>query len=181
MIEHKYYNWNQIITDKDRKLMINDVRTAIDAGNYIPTQPKFQANFTVFDRPEFHWTKLKYSFIMSAYDFLGKTVPMVGMRSWSFMTSLRHSEDRENLWHHHHHDTQYNTVSGVFYLDIPVNKKECGTEFAPDGPESSKREMLPPKQGQWLMYWSKEWHRPGEVKSMKPRFIVAADMIFQEL
>jgi len=178
---HQYYDWNNIITDYDKTQYINDVRSAVNQGNYLKDQPKYQTDFTVFDRDEWHWAKLKYSFIMSAYDFLGYQAPIVGIRSWSFMTSLQHSEDRERLWHHHHHDKEYNTVSGVFYIKVPVLDDDCGTEFAPNGPKEPERVMLPPKEGQWLMYWSKEWHRPGVVKSMDHRFIVAADMIFKEM
>jgi hypothetical protein len=38
--------------------------------------------------------------------------------------------------------------------------------------------MLPPKEGEWVIYNSKEWHRPGELLSDKDRFIVAADLQF---
>ena len=180
MIEHKYFDWNNIIVDSDKQSMINDVKTAIDAGNFIESQPKYQANFTVFDRPELYWQQLKYSFIMSAYGFLNKTVPIVGIRSWSFMTSLSHVEDRETLWHHHHHDKEHKTLSGVFYLQVPILDDDCGTEFAPNGPEQKERVMLPPRLGQWVIYNGQEWHRPGVVKSMDYRFIVAADMIYMD-
>jgi len=179
MIEHKYYDWNQIITFDDRSKMVSDIRIAVDTGNILKDQPKFQPNFVAFDRSEFYWSKLSQSFLMSCCDFLGKQVPVVGTRSWSFMTSLAYpEEDRDALWHHHHHDHNYKTLSGVYYLNIPIDDEDCGTEFAPDGPKKEARVMLPPKQGHWIIYHGQEWHRPGIVKAMDPRFIVAADLIY---
>jgi len=178
MIEHRYFNWNEIITFDDRANMVRDVKKEIDAGNILKDQPKFQPNFVPFDQTQLHWNKLYQSFILSVNDFLGKVVPIVGTRSWSFMTTVDNVEDREKLWHHHHHDLEYKTVSGVYYLNMPHEDLECGTEFAPNGPKNKETFMLPPKQGQWIIYNGQEWHRPGIVKTTAPRFIVAADMIY---
>jgi len=179
MIEHKYYDWNNIITFDDRSNMVRDIKIEVDRGNVIKDQPQHQPNFVAFDRPEFYWNKLSQSFLMSCNDFLGENIPIVGTRSWCFMTSLAYPvQDRNTLWHHHHHDVNYKTLSGVYYLNIPLEHDDCGTEFAPHGPDSDEKIMLPPRQGQWIIYHGYEWHRPGIVKAMDPRFIVAADLIY---
>jgi hypothetical protein len=178
MIEHQFYDFNNLITNKDRITMCNDVRTLIDNGQYWKNSPKFQTDVQVFGLPGEQWTKLKMSFVWACFAFLKKEVQIKGVQSWSFMTSNKYPEPRDMLWHHHHHNKDVQSVSGVYYLKVPVNKKQCGTEFAPDGPESPARVMLPPKEGQWVIYNSREWHRPGELMSDKDRFIVAADMMY---
>jgi len=177
-MEHQWYDFNSLITKTDRTRMANDVRQMIESGRFWHNSPKYQTNEQVFGIPSPHWSKLKMSFVWSCFAFLQREVQIKGVQSWSFMTSLKHEEPRDALWHHHHHNKSVNSVSGVYYVKVPVKKKECGTEFAPYGPENPARLQLPPKEGQWIIYNSREWHRPGELKSDKDRFIVAADMMY---
>ena len=172
------YNWNELITEQDRNNICADVKSSIDAGQFWTNSPKYQTNFNVFSIPKTHWMKLKMSFIMSAFMYLDKEVQIKQIQAWSYMTSLQHPEDRDKLWHHHWHDQSVNSVSGVYYVKLPVEADDTGTEFAPDGPEEKARHMEPPFPGGWIIYDSKEWHRPGILKSEEPRFIVAADMMY---
>lgn len=174
----QFYDFNSLITKKDRMQMCDDVRLLIDGGNFWTNSPKYQTNVQVFGQPGPHWSKLKMSFVWACFAFLEREVQIKGVQSWSFMTSNKYPEPRDKLWHHHHHDKSVNSVSGVYYARVPVNKKICGTEFAPKGPEQPDRLMLPPREGQWVIYNSEEWHRPGELLSDKDRFIVAADMMY---
>ena len=53
----KKYDWNYLITQKDRDMVCDDVRQAIDDGKFWTNSPKFQTNFNVFGLPsphEFH-------------------------------------------------------------------------------------------------------------------------------
>ena len=177
-MDYQFYNWNHLINRRDRMDMCEDVRTIISSGRFWHNSPKYQTNVNIFGENRPYWSKLKMSFIWSAFAFLGKEVQIKNVQSWSFMTSRKYPEDRENLWHHHHHDTSVQSVSGVYYVKVPVVKKQCGTEFAPNGLEDPSRLMLPPKEGEWVIYNSKEWHRPSELLSDKDRFIVAADLQF---
>ena len=96
------------------------------------------------------------------------------------MTSLKHAEDRDILWHHHDHDPNTKTVSGVYYLHVPdnVNKETAGTELAPNGVDEKGKYFAEWRTGHWMIYPGKIWHRPGIVQSHEDRFIVAADMEF---
>ena len=70
-------------------------------------------------------------------------------------------------------------LSGVFYLHIPDdvdNRDYCGTEMAPDGPKSDNKFFVRPTNGNWIVYPSDKWHRPGIVQSNQYRFILAADV-----
>ena len=68
------------------------------------------------------------------------------------------------------------SLSGVYYVHLPEVLDECGTEFAMEGPEGEPRHMEPPRIGQWVIYPSHYWHRPGVLKSKQDRYIVAADL-----
>tara|TARA_B100000683_G_scaffold14255_1_gene14498 strand:- start:440 stop:970 length:531 start_codon:yes stop_codon:yes gene_type:complete len=173
----KRYDWNSLITMRDRDLICDDVRQAVSEGKFWTNSPKYQTNFNVFGIQSPSWMKLKMSFIMSCFMFLDKEVQIKNIQAWSFMTQLP-GEDRDKLWHHHWHDKTVNSVSGVYYVHLPEAHDECGTEFAPQGPEAEERYMEPPFVGGWIIYESKEWHRPGILKSKEPRFIVAADMMY---
>lgn len=177
-MDFQFYDFSSLVTRKDRMHMIDDVRKLINEGQYWTNSPKYQTNVQIFGQPGAHWSKLKMSFVWSCFAYLGKEVQIKGVQSWSFMTSNKYPENRDNLWHHHHHDKSVNSISGVYYLKVPVNKLKCGTEFAPNGPEDPKRFVVPPREGQWVIYNSDEWHRPGELLGDKDRFIVAADMMF---
>lgn len=177
-MDYKFYNFNDIILEQDRKNVCNDVKSLIEAGRFWQNSPKYQTNLNVFGLNGEHWMKLKMSFILSAFMFLRKEVQIKNIQAWSFQTSLKYQEDRESLWHHHLHDTSVNSVSGIYYVHLPVEEDICGTEFAPKGPKNKERLQLPPKVGHWLIYNSKEWHRPGELKSEDNRYIVAADLQF---
>ena len=173
----KKYDWNYLITQRDRDMVCEDVKQAINDGKFWTNSPKFQTNFNVFGLQSPHWMKLKMSFIMSCFMFLEKEVQIKAIQAWSFMTKLP-GEDREQLWHHHWHDISVNSISGVYYVHLPEADDDCGTEFAPNGPEDKLRHMEPPLLGGWIIYESKEWHRPGKLKSEDSRFIVAADLTY---
>ena len=74
------------------------------------------------------------------------------------------------------HNKEVQSLSGVYYVHLPEVLDECGTEFAIDGPEEKARHMEPPRIGQWVIYPSNYWHRPGILKSKENRYIVAADL-----
>jgi hypothetical protein len=103
------------------------------------------------------------------------------MMAWSFMTNLEGAENRDNLWHNHWHPQNPNAkmMSGIFYLHIPADVKDrdyCGTEMAPNGPTADGKFFVRPSDGNWLLYPSDQWHRPGIVQSHDYRFILAVDV-----
>ena len=181
-MEHKYYDWNSLINYESRQRLVGGVKHLIDSGNYWTNSPKYQTNVNVFGLPGEDWVNLKMSFIWSCFAYLGREVQIKNIQSWSFMTQKDSAEDRDILWHHHNHDPNTTTVSGVFYLYLPVDELNdlefSGTELAPNGVEGEGKYFVPWRDANWMIYPGKTWHRPGKLYSELPRFVVAADMEF---
>ena len=175
------YDFSSTITDKDNNDVCCIVKEIVDSGNYFTNSPKYQTKENVFARKEPVWLKLRMSFLMSVFMYLGREVPVSNMMAWSFMTNLDGAEDRETLWHNHWHPRNPNNkmISGIYYVHIPddvANLDTCGTEFAPNGLENPDRFYVRPQAKSWIVYPSSLWHRPGVVQSSQYRFIVAADV-----
>jgi hypothetical protein len=173
------FNYSSLISDDEDKKICEIVKAIIESGNYFKNSPKFQTQENVFSRPEPIWVKLRMTFLTSIFLYLGREVKVSNMNAWSFMTNLNGAEDRDNLWHNHLPDTNKKKLSGIYYAHIPDDVTDldtCGTEFAPNGPESPERFFVRPTKKTWLIYPSQKWHRPGIVQSNKNRFIVAVDI-----
>ena len=172
----KWYDWNKLITAEDREMVCKDVDQLIKDGKYFTNSPKYQTNINVMGLQSAHWMKIKMSFVTSCFMYAEKELKIKNVQSWSYQTSLNYEEPRDNLWHHHQHNKEVQSLSGVYYVHLPEVLDECGTEFAIDGPEEKARHMEPPRIGQWVIYPSNYWHRPGILKSKENRYIVAADL-----
>lgn len=175
------FDFSSVITAEDNKSAIGTIKDIINSGNYFTNSPKYQTKENIFGRGEAIWLKYRMSFLFSVFMYLGREVKVGNMMAWSFMTNLEGVEDREKLWHHHWHPTNPDCkmLSGIFYLHIPEDVKDrdyAGTEMAPNGPEKDGKFFVSPTDYTWLIYPSKEWHRPGIVQSMDYRFILAADV-----
>jgi hypothetical protein len=98
------------------------------------------------------------------------------IKSWGYKTNLETQEDRDNYWHQHIRDDNI-VLSGVYYIKLPENANldTSGTELAHTTPEGDTT-YVPAKQGHWLIFPGKTWHRPGILESNDWRYIVAADM-----
>lgn len=181
MIEYEYYDWNSLINDVHRSRMITDIQQVISQGKFWKNSPRFQTDINIFGLPGDHWTNLKMSFIWSAFAYLRRDVPIKAVKSWGYMTSLSYTvEDRDTYWHNHTRPDS-TVISGVYYLKMPqgVDLNTAGTEFAPQGPQTTEgRFFAPAKPGHWIIWQGKEWHRPGILQSQEDRFIVAADLEF---
>jgi hypothetical protein len=178
------FDFSSTISQKDNDEAIGIIKNIIADGNYFTNSPKYQTKENIFSRPEDVWLKYRMSFLFSVFMYLGREVRVSNMMAWSFMTNLEGAENRENLWHHHWHPKNPNTnmLSGIFYLHIPEDVKDrdyCGTEMAPNGPDQEGKFFVRPTDGNWLVYPSKQWHRPGIVQSNNYRFILAADIEYQ--
>jgi len=97
------------------------------------------------------------------------------------MTILEGAENRDNLWQNHWHPSNPHAMmmSGVFDLLIPNDVKDrdyCGTEMAQNGVDQDGKFFVRPTDGNWLIYPSNQWHRPGIVQSNDYRFILAVDV-----
>jgi len=181
----KKYDFSSIITPDDNNEAMSIIQEIIASGNYFKNSPKFQTQENIFGRPESVWLKYRMSFLMSVFMYLGREVRVNNMMAWSFMTNLETAEDREILWHDHWHPTHPDAkmLSGIFYLHIPEDVKDrdyCGTEMAPNGPESGNKYYITPSDYTWVIYPSNIWHRPGIAQSNQWRFVLAVDVEYFE-
>jgi hypothetical protein len=179
------FDFSSIITPADNHEACVIIKDIIASGHYFTNSPKFQTKENIFARTEPIWVKYRMSFLMSVFMYLGKEVKVSNMMAWSFMTNLSGAEDREKLWHDHWHPKNPNSkmLSGIFYLHIPDDVKDrdyTGTEMAPNGPEGDGKFFVRPTDGNWLLYPSNQWHRPGIVQSNNYRFILAVDVEYQD-
>lgn len=179
---YTHYDWSNLITDDDRKLIVRDIFNVIDRGQYWENSPKFQTKMNIFSHEGTHWSKLKMSFIWSVFAFLEKEVQIKKVNSWGVQTSLKLVEPPEKLWHHHAVGDN-ETISGVFYLELPKDVKDlekAGTEMAPEGPlaENNTKFFADWRTANWMIYPGKIYHRPGVLQSFSDRFVVAADLDF---
>ena len=180
-MDYELYDWDSLIDANSRQRMVETVDEIIASGNYFTNSPRFQTKQNVFGLPTSDWINLKMSFIWSCFAFMNREVQIKNIQSWSFQTSLKTAENRDILWHHHNHNSETTTVSGVYYLRIPNDVDDldtAGTELAPNGVENEGKYITPFKTGHWMIYPGKIWHRPGILQSEKNRYIVAADLEF---
>jgi hypothetical protein len=179
------FDFRSVITEQDDITACSIIKTVVTDGNYFANSPKFQTKENLFARKEPVWLKYRMSFMFSVFMYLGREVKVSEMMAWSFMTNLQGAEDREKLWHHHWHPKNPNSkmLSGIYYLHIPDDVKDrdyCGTEIAPNGAAQDGKYFVTPTLGNWIIYPSSTWHRPGVVQSNQFRFILAADIEYFE-
>jgi hypothetical protein len=175
------FDFSSIITEADNQEACKIIKSIIADGNYFTNSPKFQTKENIFARQEAVWLKYRMSFLFSVFMYLGREVKVGNMMAWSFMTNLEGAENRDKLWHNHWHPQHPDAkmMSGIFYLHIPKDVQDrdyCGTEMAPNGPEGDDKFFVRPTDGNWLLYPSNQWHRPGVVQSNDYRFILAVDI-----
>ena len=176
MIEYEFYNWTSLIDGTARGKIRSDIAELINQGHYWTNSPPYQTNVNVFGLPGEEWNNLKMSFIWSAFAFMDKERQIKSIKSWGYKTNVDTQEDRNTYWHQHIREDNL-VVSGVYYVKMPegANLKTSGTELAYDTPEGDT-EYVPAREGHWLIFSGKTWHRPGILESKDWRYIVAADM-----
>lgn len=176
MIEYEYYDWTALINNAARHCMVRDIDYCIEQGHYWKNSPPYQTDKNVFGFNGPDWNNLKMSFIWSCFAYMGQERQIKTVKSWGYKTNLQTQEDRATYWHQHLRPNS-TVLSGVYYVKLP---KDChlatsGTELAHTTPEGST-EYVPAKEGHWLIFSGKTWHRPGILESKDWRYIIAADM-----
>jgi len=176
MIEYELYDWTSLIDSKARSFISNDIDTTISSGKFWHNSPPYQTNINVFGIQHENWMNLKMSFIWSCFAFMRQERQIKTIKSWGYKTNLDTQEDRNNYWHQHIRDNNL-VLSGVYYVKMPkdANLETSGTELAHTTPEGETT-YVPAKEGHWLIFPGKTWHRPGILESNDWRYIVAADM-----
>jgi len=176
MIDYEYYDWTSLISADERRQMVTDIEYTIAERGYWKNSPPYQTNINIFSLTPDYWNNLKMSFIWSAFAFMKREAQIKSVKSWGYKTNVDTQEDRNTYWHQHIRENNLD-VSGVYYVKMPegCNLKTSGTELAYDKPEGDT-EYVPAKEGHWLIFPGKTWHRPGILESNDWRYIVAADM-----
>jgi len=176
MIEYEYYDWTSLIDTNARNGMCNDIDLIISQGKFWHNSPPYQTNVNIFGTGYDYWNNLKMSFIWSCFAFMKQDKQIKSIKSWGYKTNIDTQEDRDNYWHQHLRDNSI-VLSGVYYVKMPEgsNLDTSGTELAHTTPEGTT-EYVPAKEGHWLIFPGKTWHRPGILESSNWRYIVAADM-----
>lgn len=177
MTEYQYFDWNNLIHSEARDRMVQDIDQLIEQGHYWKNSPPYQTDVNIFGLLTEDWVNLKMSFIWSCFAYMRQERQIKTIKSWGYKTNIDTQEDRERYWHQHVREDNL-VLSGVYYLDIPegVDLATSGTEFAPNGPESTGKFFVPSAQGYWIIFPGNTWHRPGILESKDWRYIVAADM-----
>ena len=173
---YEYYDWTSLIDADARRRMVTDINHVIKDGHYWDNSPPYQTNINIFGLTTDYWNNLKMSFIWSCFAYMKQERQIKTIKSWGYKTNLETQEDRNMYWHQHLRD-QNLVLSGVYYVKMPqdCNLETSGTELAYDNPEG-KTEYVPAKEGHWLIFPGKTWHRPGILESNDWRYVVAADM-----
>ena len=119
IIEHndifRKYDYSGLITAEDNQHIIHTVQEIIAKGNYFDEKhsPKYQTKENIFARQTATFLKMRMTFIMSCFFYIGKEVKIKGINAWSFQTNVQDNLERERLWHHHHQDQTYPQLSGA--------------------------------------------------------------------
>lgn len=179
---HRCYDWNCLIDEQSRQRVCAVAKQGIDAGKFKTGRPKYQTDWNFLEELTEDFINLKMSFIWSVCAFLSREVQIKKIESWCYISNKEVKEDRNNLWHRHN----YSTISGIYYLHLPDDEKDLeksGTEIAVGGINKTKKGItpidsyfIPFKTGQWIIYPSSLYHRPGIIESSDNRFVIAADM-----
>jgi N6-adenosine-specific RNA methylase IME4 len=176
MIEYEYYDWTSLVNVDARQRMVTNIDTVIASGDYWKNSPPYQTNINIFGLPTEDWINLKMSFIWSCFAYMRQEKQIKSVKSWGYKTNVDTQEDRNNYWHQHLRDGSI-VLSGVYYVKLPegCNLETSGTELAHTTPEGTT-EYVPAREGHWLIFPGKTWHRPGILETNNWRYIVAADM-----
>jgi hypothetical protein len=132
------YDYSSLITATENDTAIGIIKSIIESGNYFTNSPPFQTKENLFGRPEPVWLKYRMTFLTSVFLYLGHEAKVSGMMAWSFMTNLKTQENRDTYWHHHNKHSG-KSLKRYYVLTLPDDVKDfntCGTEMAPNGPES---------------------------------------------
>jgi hypothetical protein len=176
MIEYEYYDWTSLISADARDSMRMDIDLLIRNGQYWKNSPPYQTDVNIFGLQTPNWNNLKMSFIWSCFAYMQQERQIKTVKSWGYKTNVDTQEDRNSYWHQHLREPNV-VLSGVYYVKMPdgCNLETSGTELAYTTPEGTT-EYVPAKEGHWLIFPGKTWHRPGILESKDWRYIVAADM-----
>ena len=180
-------DWSTYFSSSDVEDMIQDVDKIIDQKilmQYDEQSPKHQSKPILFkeDRPEV-CQKLKYTFLNSCKKYMNlvedfthnkDNLQFTGERAWFYKGWSSLDNTQSNPWHNH----TPSFLSGVFYLSIPNNLTDFGTEFA-DPRYNEFRNIRTQSIKSFPLTWAifPGWlnHKSVQCNLEIPRYVIAAD------
>lgn len=184
-------NENGFFTEEDRQRMVGLIDGLCTNEDVIYTSehsPKIMSRSVLFKNgTDEIFEKLKYSFTRACHEYLTQVklsanqecVHFVTAEAWFLKSESQHMNAKEHIvtaWHEH--NPAY--LSGTFYLSIPGDLEESGTEFHDPrmAPAVSKNNYvsIPAIDLGWNIYPGWLQHRPTRVVGSKPRYTIAADL-----
>jgi len=181
------FDCSEVITNDDVNAMIFDIDKICDNGKYIQDDektPKYQSKPILFldEAPEI-WQKLKYTFLNSCQQYLQtvndfvnnqNSMQFTGARAWFYKGWKSFNVTQTNPWHNHNPSF----LSGVFYLSVPGNENEGGTEFMDPRQNEShgvRNQFIAPINLTWVIFPGWLYHRSSYCDTETPRYVIAAD------
>jgi len=195
----KKFSFKDILTKEDNDAAISVINKMVDEKNYFTKEvvfsknnviycnglPSYQTRENLLDRSEFIWQKIQSTFLTSCITYINKKIKIIQCSAWGFKTNNELAYDRDKYWHHHHFRKENEKmISGIYYLHIPnyynQNTDISGTEFSLDGKEYSDTVFVKPDYYTWLVHPSNLYHRPGIWSGDEYRYVLAADLVYQD-
>lgn len=187
------FDASEIINDKDVQDMIDDIDDIHENLNElmqiddltIPYQSLpvlFNDRFPFHSRP--HWKKLSDTFIKACYDYNHsvtefvqnqESLALTGIRAWFYKSNRESWKQRTGRTYHNHRPSY---LSGIFYLQVPGNLQQGGTEFCdPRGPglRKNRNVELMPINKTWVIFPGSLDHAATPSDTDQWRYTVAAD------
>jgi len=189
------FDFSSFLTDEDNRVACSIIDHLIDVKDlWQRDAPKYQTHSILFDYApaSYEMMRIRLSYLVSCYSFLGKEVGFRDIISWglrfSSETPLETGQDlddidlstRDHQWHQHTVAT-IPWCSGVYYAHIPEDYdiSISGTEFADCDPNKNPdaiKFQIHPKPFTWYIWQSEYWHRPCAGQSNSNRYIISADL-----
>lgn len=171
-------------TEEELQSMMSFIDNEISYGRYNKTKdyPKYQTEANAFLNPVFE--KFKDIFYRSCYAYIKNiegftkfknATKIVSSQCWGYRSDINiNSNDLRGPWHNHHPAL----LSGVFYLKLPKDDNNCGTEF--QDPLATVKglistQIIYPQEHFLIIFPGWLFHRSILSKSSNNRYVLAAD------
>jgi hypothetical protein len=177
-----------VITTEMKAAMIRDIDRMVEETTYLQNDdrtPDWQCKPVLWNEQittGSHWQMLKQTFMDACLIYNEQVENYVKnqsqllpthARAW-FYKSYRKINVKENPWHNH----APSYLTGVFYLQIPGDGTQGGTELTdPRGVIGTVRDVvLEPRSLTWVIFPGWLYHRAQRLDTDEPRYTIAADL-----
>jgi len=175
------------ITPDDKQEMMDCIDWMIEQGMYTDNDltPKYQTHVMLFrdDAPAI-WLKLREEFYQACRNYLTNVDSFVQNQdrldftasgAWAYKGWKSIDQKETNPWHDHNPSF----LSGVYYLHIPGDGTEGGTEF--HDPRTApahgiRMQEILPMENTWIIFPGWLGHRSRQLPLEEPRYVASGDL-----